>query len=64
MWDRKCKLQSKIYCKYVHDVLVEVIIYENFLFHSFLFLDCRIVVSGLVKWFPLASCDVDTGRYP
>ena len=25
MWDRKCKLDSKIYCKYVH-VLVKVII--------------------------------------
>ena len=44
-------------------MLVEVII-KLFLFHSFLFLDYRIVVGGLLKWFPLASCDVDTGKYP
>ena len=38
--------------------------YENILFHSFVFLDYRIVVRGVLKWFPLASCDVDTGKYP
>ena len=63
MWDRKCILESKIYHKYVH-LFVEVIMKILFLFHSFLFLDGRIVVRGLLKWFPLASCDVDTGKYP
>ena len=33
MWDKKCKLESKIYCKQVY-VLVEVIV-KNSLFHSF-----------------------------
>ena len=43
-------------------MFVEVIII--ILFHSFLFLDYRIVVRGVLKWFPLTSCDVDTGKYP
>ena len=38
--------------------------YKNVLFPSFLFLDYRVVVRGLLKWFPLASCDVHTGKYP
>ena len=63
MWHRKCKLESNVYCKYVHACACWGH-HKNVLFHSVLFLDYRIVERGLLKWFPLASCDVDTSKYP